>query len=178
MRWRDHTIITPRTVLQPFVEADEDELLVLFREPAVRRYLLDDEQVSAEWVRAETASSRARFDADGTGLWAIRVAGQHSIAGFAGFREFYDPPQLQLLYGLLPRFWGRGLATEAARAVCDYARRELGLTEIKASTDIANEASARVLLRLGMRKVRTTAVGAVGTAFYMTELSAPQPRRV
>jgi len=170
---RDHTLITARTVLRPFVEADEDELLALFREPAVRRYLLDDEQVSAEWVRAEITSSRARFDAPGTGLWAIRATGHQAIIGFVGFREFGDPPQLQLLYGLLPLYWGRGLATEAARAVCDHARRELGLTEIRASTDVANEASARVLLRLGMRQVRTTADGAGGTAFYVTEPNVP-----
>jgi ribosomal-protein-alanine N-acetyltransferase len=166
---RDHTITTARTVLRPFDEADEDELLALFREPAVRRYLLDDEQVSAEWVRSEIASSRTRFDAAGPGLWAIRTAGHPAIIGFVGFREFGDPPQLQLLYGLLPLYWGRGLATEAARAVCDHARRELGHAEIRASTDVANQASARVLLRLGMRQVRTTADGPGGTTFYVSE---------
>ena len=170
---RDHTIVTTRTVLLPFADADLGELVAVFQDSMVRRYLLDDDVVSAEWVRAEIAGSHERFDGAGTGLWAIRLTGQSSIIGFVGFREFFAPPQLQLLYGLLPQHWGEGLVTEAATAVCDYAFHELGLPQIAAATDIANEASARVLLRLGMRPVRATEAGAGGTAFYVLKRNAP-----
>ena len=170
---RDRTLITARTVLVPFADADLGELVAIFQDPMVRRYLLDDDVVSAEWVRAEIAASRERFDGAGTGLWAIRLTGQSTIIGFVGFREFFDPPQLQLLYGLLPRHWGKGLVTEAATAVCDHAFREVGLPEIAAATDIENEASARVLLRLGMQEVRTTDAGVGGTAFYVLKRSTP-----
>jgi ribosomal-protein-alanine N-acetyltransferase len=166
---RDHALVTARTVLLPFADADLSELVAVFQDPMVRRYLLDDDVVSAEWVRAEIQGSRERFDGAGTGLWAIRLTGRSTIVGFVGFREFFAPPQLQLLYGLLPQHWGKGLATEAATAVCDHALGELGLAEVAAATDLENEASARVLLRLGMKQVRTSAAGAGGTAFYVLE---------
>jgi ribosomal-protein-alanine N-acetyltransferase len=168
----DVTITTARAILRPFADADTDELVAVFHDPMVRRYLLDDQVVPAEWVTAEIAASRERFERDGTGLWALRLTGRPAIIGFTGFREFFEPPQLQLLYGLLPQFWGRGLATEAAAAVCDHAFRALRFEQLKAATDIANQASARVLLRLGMRPMRTTPEGSGGTTFYVLERAA------
>ena len=158
-----------RTTLRPFAAPDADELLTVFRDPGVRRYLLDDSLVSAEWVRDEIGSSDARFASSGTGLWSIRLTGAPSIIGFAGCRDFFDPPQLQLIYGLLPGLWGRGLATEVAARVCDHAFRELGFSQVSAAIDVPNEASARVLERLGMKMKETTDEGSYGTAFYVLD---------
>jgi ribosomal-protein-alanine N-acetyltransferase len=133
----------------------------------VRRYLLDDALVTPAWVNDEIVASDERFAKGGAGLWSIQLASGGSIIGFVGFREFFDPPQLQLLYGLLPAFWGRGVATEAALTICEYAFRELGFLEIAAATDVPNEASIAVLRRLGMRAVRTANdCGPAGTAFF------------
>ena len=161
-----------RLTLDPFVEADRHELLELFRDPAVRRYLLDDLRVSTDWISGEIASSHARFADSGAGLWSARLVHHPEIIGFAGFREFFDPPQLQLLYGLLPRYWGRGLATEAARAVCDHAFRDLAFAQVVAAIDIPNEASRRVLERLSMQLNRTALDGEGGSAFYVLDRAA------
>lgn len=152
--------------MSPFSESDAEELLALFRAPDVRRYLLDDSLVSAEWVREEIEASKARFCASGAGLCAVRLTGQTGIAGFVGFRGFLEPPRLQLLYGLLPIFWGEGLATEVAERICKYAFEDLDFAEILAATDVPNKASASVLGRLGMRLERTTSAGPSGTALY------------
>ena len=175
MPLRGPVIATTRLVLHPLADSDTDELVAVFREPRVRRYLLDDEIVSAEWVRAEIAASALRFERDGTGLWAVRLTGRTALIGFAGFREFFDPPQLQLLYGLRPQFWGQGLATEAAAAACNHGFGPVGLDRIVAATDADNEASARVLLRLGMRPVETRPEGAGGTTVYVLERCAVPP---
>ncbi|MBM3774479.1 MAG: GNAT family N-acetyltransferase, partial [Acidobacteria bacterium] len=117
-------IRSERLMMCPVSEGDAESLLGVFRDPAVRRYLLDDSLVSLEWVRNEIASSDERFATVGAGLWAIRFVGfveTTAVIGFVGFRGFFDPPRLQLLYGLLPEYWGRGLATEAAKRVCDHA---------------------------------------------------------
>ncbi len=162
-------IASERTLLQPFAKADADELLTVFRDPKVRQYLLDDSVVSAEWVRDEIVTSDARFARSEGGLWATRLADEPGIIGFVGFRDFFEPPQLQLLYALLPEHWGQGFATEVAHVVCGYAFDKLGFAEIVAATDIPNEASARVLLRLGMSLDRTTPDGPSGTAFYVLD---------
>jgi ribosomal-protein-alanine N-acetyltransferase len=159
-------LVTPRLVLRPFAADDADELLAVFRDPDMRRFLLDDKVVPAEWVHEEIATSDRRFGVSGAGLWSIRLAGGHALIGFAGFREFFDPPQLQLLYGLLPSHWGCGFATEAAMRVCAHGFEALGFAEIRAAIDVPNVASARVLQRLGMTQVRTSSEGPGGTAYF------------
>lgn len=136
--------------MSPVSEDDAESLLAVFRDPAVRRYLLDDSLVSLEWVRGEIASSAERFARMGAGLWAVRCPEATAIIGFVGFREFFDPPRLQLLYGLLPAYWGRGLATEAANRVCGYAFSELGFERIEAAMDSPNRSSIAVAERLGL----------------------------
>ena len=164
--------------MSPFSESDTEELLALFRAPDVRRYLLDDSLVSAEWVREEIEASKVRFCASGAGLWAVRLMGRSEIIGFVGFREFFEPPQLQLLYGLLSEFWGEGLATEVAERVCQYAFEDLDFAEILAATDVPNTASASVLGRLGMRLERTTSDGPSGTMFFRLDRESWNQRGV
>ncbi len=160
------SLYTPRVELRPFAHADAAELLRLFQNPAVRRYLLDDQIVTENWVDEEIRSSEARFGGDSLGLWAVRPSDGSEIIGFVGFRPFFDPPELQLLYGLLPDHWGRGLATECARAACDCAFNVSGFETVSAATDLPNTASAAVLHRLGMTLDRTTDEGEAGTGFF------------
>lgn len=157
------TCSTERLDLAPIGLSDAAALLHVFRDTDVRRYLLDGKSVSAEWVTAEIRASERRFESGGAGLWAVRRRGDPWVVGFVGFREFFEPPELQLLYGLLPDHWGRGLATEAAGAACRFAFETLGCTEVRAAIDVPNTASGAVLERLGFRLDRTTDDG---TAFY------------
>jgi len=159
-------ITTERLTLRPFGAEDIDVLLELFTDADVRRHLLDDTVVSREWVEEEVLSSQARFTESGCGLWTLTERAGGSIIGFVGFRPFFDPPELQLLYGLLPSHWGRGFATEACEAAIDYAFAVLGLEDVRAATDVPNTASIAVLERLGMRERRRTADGAHGTVFF------------
>ena len=163
------TLVTERTILRPFAVEDTQELLNLFQEPAIRRYLLDDTQVELDWVAAEIEASNALFIDTGAGLWSVMLEARDEIVGFTGFREFFDPPQLQLLYGLHPRHWGRGIATEVAASVCQYAFEKLDFTQIAAAIDVPNTASKNVLERLGMRLLRVSDEGVAGTAFYTVD---------
>jgi ribosomal-protein-alanine N-acetyltransferase len=156
------TLRTPRLELSPFHARDLDELHALFIDPDVRRFLLDDDVVSPEWVEGEVDNSEARFAEGGCGIWVVREVGLAPIVGFAGYREFFDPPELQLLYGFLPTAWGRGLATEAALEALRYAFDELCFDEVRAATDTPNEASVRVLERLGMHESKRGEDGPTG----------------
>lgn len=132
----------------------------------MRRYLLDGQIVSRAWVEDEIRRSAARFEAGGAGLWTLLERDAPRLVGFVGFRPFFEPPELQLLYGLAPEHWGRGLATEAARAAITYAFRDLGFPEVRAATDVPNAASIAVLERLGMHEWKRTEDGEHGTAFF------------
>ena len=159
MRWS-----TARLDLAPIGMSDSAALLHVFRDADVRRYLLDGKSVSAEWVTAEIRASERRFGSGGGGLWALRPRSDPTVIGFVGFRAFFEPPEPQLLYGLLPAYWGQGLATEAAAAACRFAFETLGWTEVRAAIDVPNAASGAVLERLGFQIERTTDDG---TAFYV-----------
>ncbi|MDX1395620.1 MAG: GNAT family N-acetyltransferase [Gemmatimonadota bacterium] len=173
MQWTGHTLQTERTRLVPWGFEDAARLYEIFRHPDVRRYLLDDDLVSMEWVRDEIAASARSFDGEGWGLWTIRPAGADEIAGFAGFRPFFEPPEIQLLYGLHPEWWGEGLATEAAAAVVDHAFDVLGFDEVRAATDRPNAASAAVLERIGMTLTHASDRGPDGTLHYAIRRPAP-----
>ena len=160
------TLYTARASLRPFHPSDAGELLVIFQNQDVRRFLLDDTLVPLSWVEAEIAASRERFISGGAGLWSVRLEEAGPIVGFVGYREFFEPPQLQLLYGLLPTYWGRGLATEVAACACDFGFNELGFVEILAAIDSPHEASRAVLERLGFTETHGTPHPEPGTTFF------------
>ena len=150
------TLQTHRLTMTPVAQADGPELHALFTDPDVRRYLLDDLVVAAEWTADVVEKSVTMFSGQGYGLWALRQTGQQPIIGFCGYWRFeHLPHPLQLIYGLLPAWWGRGLATEAARTMLKYGFETLGFTEIMAATNVPNRASVRVMERLGMRHLKT-----------------------
>jgi ribosomal-protein-alanine N-acetyltransferase len=159
-------IRSERLTMLPISEGDAESLLGVFQDSAVRRYLLDDATVSLDWVKHEISSSNERFASIGAGLWAIRLTGTTSIVGFVGFREFFEPPRLQLLYGLLPECWGQGLACEAAKRVCDYAFEVLGFSRIEASMDEPNRRSSALAERLGLCRLKAPDQTLDATVFY------------
>lgn len=163
------TLQTNRLTLTPFAQADLPELHALFTNPDVRRYLLDDLIVEWDWTVDVVEKSATMFRDLGYGLWAVRETGQRPIIGFCGYWRFeHLPHPLQLIYGLLPAWWGGGLATEAARTVMDYGFQTIGFTGIIAATDPPNQASVRVMERLGMVHLKT----ADATVYYRRQAAS------
>jgi RimJ/RimL family protein N-acetyltransferase len=72
------------------------------------------------------------------------------VIGFCGLRRLDDASGVELLYGIAPAHWGRGLATEVAFAVLRYGFEEAGLGRILGIADKENAASRRVLEKIGM----------------------------
>ncbi len=149
----EHAIATARLRLAPVRPAELGELHALLADEQVRRYLCDGRDLGAPRISEMIETSIARFEAQGLGMWAARLAGETRISGLVGYAEFAEPGVLEIMYAMFERCWGQGLATEMTRAVMDrgYTR---GLEEIHASTDAPNEASVRVLEGLGFVEVR------------------------
>jgi RimJ/RimL family protein N-acetyltransferase len=114
-------------------------------------------------TRAESDDLLARFaghwDDHGYGLWAVEaLGGDRRCIGFAGLAiPAFLPavlPAVEVGWRLAPAWWGRGLATEAARASIDHARDTLGLASVVSIIDERNAASLRVAEKLGMSRGR------------------------
>jgi len=164
---RPDALTTARFALRPLGAADAQELHALWTAPGVRRFLWDDEVIPRAQTDEIVARSAELFAGRGLGLWGARARdrGAHdALAGFAGYWYFRDPPELELLYGVAEP--GRGAATEIARALVDYGFDALGFDEIRASTDAAHAASARVLDKLGFTLERRATAAGLDTLFY------------
>lgn len=159
-------IVTARLVLRSLSIDDVDCVHAMWTDAVVRRYLWDNAVIPRERAEEVVRALVAAFEADGRGMWLIVEKGSDAPCGFCGFLPPKDRERTELIYGLLPIAWGRGYATESARAVIDHAFGTLGVGTIIASCDAPNSASVRVLERLGMRLVRRTAADGLDLVFY------------
>lgn len=107
-----------------------------------------------ELADAETFLSLPRGPHDAQFLVFDHEAGTPRLVGGVGLVG--DGAARELGYWLTPSAWGRGYATEAAEAVIDMARHALPVRRLTAFHHAANEASGRVLAKLGFREVART----------------------
>jgi RimJ/RimL family protein N-acetyltransferase len=168
-------IETERLRLRPLKASDRDDLHHLFVDPDVRRYLWDDQVLPKEQTWAVVSESLRRFAADGTGLLAVSLRSRTTLSGFGGYWPFPDPLRLEILFGLAPVHWSRGLATELARALLRYGFEELKLERVEGSADAPNAASLRVMEKAGMRVKERLAKGGRETVHYILGREEFQP---
>ncbi len=157
-------LLTPRLRLRPCGDADADFLLGHWTDPAVRRHLWDDAVLTRAQIMEALRASAAEFRARGYGLWIVEARG--GAAGVCGLRDASWSGEPELVDSVTPALWGRGLATEAARAVLAHAFRTLGLTRVVAASSPGNAASRRVLARLGFRVVREGLLDGLPALYY------------
>ena len=96
----------------------------------------------------------AGFDARGYGLWAVEIPDEAEFIGFVGLALHDFPahftPAVEIGWRLARDYWGRGFATEAARAAIADGFDRVGLGEIVSFTATTNVRSVAVMQRLGM----------------------------
>jgi [ribosomal protein S5]-alanine N-acetyltransferase len=144
------TLHTARLRLRPFNDADADTLFALHSSAYVLRYW--DAPPWSERVRAERFITACRqMAAEGTGTrLAIERVSDGAFIGWCGLARWNpDYRSASLGYCFDDAAWGRGYATEAARALLQWAFDTLDLNRVQAETDTRNAASARVLEKLG-----------------------------
>jgi [ribosomal protein S5]-alanine N-acetyltransferase len=156
--WYNSAVVlhTERLTLREFTAADAPAVLAYQSDPRYLRFYEwtarspEDVQrfvrVFTDW-QAEVPRTRWQL--------AIVLPGSGQLIGNCGVRRKPGPALVaELGYELDPEWWGRGLATEAARAMVAFGFADLGLQRISAECLVDNTASARVLERLGLRQVR------------------------
>jgi len=100
----------------------------------------------------------AHFESHGFGWWVVEVPREAAFIGFVGLSvptfEAHCMPAVEIGWRLHQTYWGRGFATEGARAALADGFGRLGLEEIVSYTVPANRRSIRVMERVGMRPDR------------------------
>ena len=151
---------TQRLGLSPWVAADAPEALAIFGREEVARWLIPAVQPIRDEAEMRAAFEQwAKEDAEAdppVGRWAVRRAEDDVAVGSITLRRM--PPfqeDLELAWQFAPDHWGKGYATEAARAVAAWAF-EVSAHELFAVMRPANERSEKLARRLGMQWVGET----------------------
>jgi ribosomal-protein-alanine N-acetyltransferase len=160
---------TARLHLRPVDAGDVDALHRHWTDADVRRFLWDDVVIERGVAEDVVRSSEESFAAHGFGFWAVRPreAAAGEPIGCVGLRHFGDPPEVEVLYSIEPRWWGRGVATEATRAVLRFAFEALGLPLIHAGADVPNAASFEVMRRCGFRFDRRRRINGLDADYWV-----------
>ncbi|MCU1603241.1 MAG: acetyltransferase, family protein [Frankiales bacterium] len=138
-----------RLVLRQWRDSDREPFAALNADPETMRYF--PRTFTREESDVQVDRFAAHIDALGYGLWAVEVDGV--FAGFTGVcwaEGFAFSPALEIGWRFDKAFWGRGYATEAARAALSVGF--LHAPEVVSFTAVLNEPSWRVMERLGMRR--------------------------
>jgi RimJ/RimL family protein N-acetyltransferase len=143
---------TERLWMRRWRPEDREPFAALNADPRVVEFL------PGPLTRAESDERAARIEAHfqeyGYGLWAVEVVGVAPFVGFVGLAvpRFDSPfmPCVEIGWRLAAEHWGRGYATEGARAALDFGFQRLSLDEIVSYTVPDNVRSRRVMEKIGM----------------------------
>lgn len=160
---------TDRLSIIPFSEEDRSLLHRMFTDDTVRQYLWDDLLISEHEAEDILKVNDILLAKRQFGLWKVVRKEDQAVVGFTGLWFFFDEPQPQLLYGLMPAYFRNGYATEVAAAIIQYAFDQLGFSYVHAATDPENTPSNKVAKRLGMRLMQKRMMEGKMTMFWRIE---------
>lgn len=140
---------TERLRLRMFRESDLDDLAALFADPDVMRYVGNGRPADRAEAKKALDSIITHWQRHGFGRWAIEDKHTNEFLGYGGLRSLFGTPEV--VYHLARRHWGRGLATEMARASVDFGFRQKRFERIVAIARPENLASIHVMEKIGMR---------------------------
>jgi RimJ/RimL family protein N-acetyltransferase len=145
---------TSRLTLRPWQETDRAPFAEMNADPVVMHYF------EAPFTRQQSDEAidryLAAFDREGFSFFAATMRDTGDFIGTIGLQTMRDAvpnlpqPAVEIGWRLAQASHGKGLATEAARTIVDFAFNQLALNEVVAITALPNHASRRVMEKLGM----------------------------
>jgi [ribosomal protein S5]-alanine N-acetyltransferase len=145
------TFRTDRLIAERLRVEDLDELRRMHHDPRVMATLggLRSDARTQQFLR----ENLRHWDRHGYGLWMFRANADGRFVGRGGLRHVHvgGNDEVELAYALMAAFWGIGLATEMAEAIVAVAFEHLGMENIVAFTLATNQASRRVMEKVGCK---------------------------
>ena len=148
-----HEIKTERLLLRPFTMDDLDAFFALRADADVMRYISSPTPTTLEGTRERLSQVIEQYGELGFGFFAVVRQSDERLVGWCGLAPIDSVPEIEIGYGFAPDCWGRGYATEAARAIIKFGFEDLGLTRIVAVAFPENTGSTNVMKKLGMSYV-------------------------
>ena len=141
---------TSRLSLRAFTEDDAAFVLGLLNEPSFIRNIGDRGVRTLDDARAYIATGpMASYVRFGFGLYVVELKAPRTPIGICGILKRDELPEPDLGFAFLPAYWSQGYGLESATAIRDYARATVGLPRLLAIVNPVNDASIRLLEKLG-----------------------------
>ncbi|HWJ29251.1 MAG TPA: GNAT family N-acetyltransferase [Flavisolibacter sp.] len=149
---------TPRLILRELLASDAEGMFELDSDPLVHKYLGNKPIQHIDESRKIIDFIREQYISNGIGRWAVIEKSTNTFLGWSGLKlvtdtinghnNYYD-----LGYRIIPRYWGKGYASESAIASVQYGFDTMGLKEIFGIAEEGNIASQNVLQKAGLKFV-------------------------
>lgn len=147
---------TARLTLRRFTPDDAEFILHLVNEPSFIANIGDRGVRTVEQAREFLIHGHiASYERNGYGHYLVELKDSHTPIGMCGLINREAIKEIDIGFAFLPAFWSKGYAFEAASAVMDHGRNQLGLKRIVAVVSPGNRGSIRVLEKLGLRYAGT-----------------------
>jgi len=154
---------TERLILRRLTLDDAEFVLELVNDPDWLRYIGDRGVRTLDDARAYLLGGPlAMYERFGFGLYCVALGESGVSIGICGLLKRDALEDVDIGFAMLPAFRTHGYAYEAAAATLEYAARELGLARVVAIVSPENEASMRLLGKLGLSLERMTRLTAAG----------------
>lgn len=167
------TIETEQLYLRMLTLDDFDDLYALFRDPGVMRYVGAGKPLSREESEMALLSIIKHWERHGFGRLAAIDKRTQRFVGFGGLRSLIDTPEV--VYHIATSHWGRGLATEIAKAFLRYGFEEHKFERIVAIAKPENRASFHVMEKAGMKYEKHTNYYDIDVVQYAISRNEYQP---
>lgn len=143
---------TERLTLRQMTNDDAPFILELLNEPSFIQNIGDRKVRTLEDAWSYILNGPVKsYEKNGFGLYLVALKTTNESIGMCGLIKRDGLEDVDIGYALLPRFWSKGYAVEAARAAKEYAKDVIELKRLVAIVDPANEGSIRVLEKIGLR---------------------------
>ncbi|MDA4845189.1 GNAT family N-acetyltransferase [Hoeflea poritis] len=159
---------TDRLRLRRWRETDIAGFARLCADPQVMKYIGNGETRTADQSERAVRKFEAEWRREGYGLFAVELRASGAFIGFAGLStpDFLPEvmPAVEIGWRFDRMYWGNGYATEAATAALEFGRNARGLGPIVSICQTGNDASRRIMHKLGMVFDRQTVDPTCGRA--------------
>jgi ribosomal-protein-alanine N-acetyltransferase len=133
-------------------ETDAAFILRLLNEPSFLHYIGDKSVRTLDDARGYIRNGPMRsYEENGFGLYRVGLKESERAIGICGLIKRDTLPEADIGFAFLPEYWNKGYAHESAAGIMRHAREVLGLDRILAITSPDNEASGRLLEKIGLR---------------------------
>ena len=155
---------TDRLILRELMVADSKDFFELNSDPEVLKYTGDQPFSSIE-AAAEFLENYSDYEENRFGRWAVISKETNDFLGWCGLK-LNEEKLIDLGFRFFRKEWGKGYATESAKASLKYGFNQLHLEEVIGRSSIENQASINVLEKLGMHFWKNDSCEGIENAVY------------